>query len=154
MSLESGKALKELASAIKTMTHPSSTDEHIENSRKTEADLKIALETTSREKPELLEIIPAITVASILTDIIKATEEIVGSVRELSHQAHFKSVVEATVLPEKPPLNRRGSVKPFSDDYGDGDSDSGGDHVTIMVHGTSPESPKNEIPQAPKEGKI
>jgi hypothetical protein len=45
------------------------------------------------------------------------------------------------VSPEKP---HRGSIKPVSE----GDSD----HAVITIHGTSPDSPGNETPKAPKLG--
>ncbi|CAL5431965.1 unnamed protein product [Camellia sinensis] len=138
MSSESGKALKELASAMKTMTHSSSFNVHIENSKKAVDDLKTALETTSSgDEAYLLEIIPAVTAASILTDIIKCVEKVADCTQDLSQQAHFKKEMGGT---EKPQLFRRGSAKPVGNGNGDGD----GDHVVVtVVHGTSSELPKN-----------
>ncbi|CAK9134098.1 unnamed protein product, partial [Ilex paraguariensis] len=46
LSSESSKALKELASAIKNMTHPSSCDLHLQNSKAAAEELKIALEAS------------------------------------------------------------------------------------------------------------
>ncbi|XP_052200134.1 aluminum-activated malate transporter 8-like [Diospyros lotus] len=152
MSLESSKALKELATSIKTMTHPSAADVHMENSKTAAAKLKAAIEAASRETEtsNLLDIIPAVAAASVLADIIKCIDKIGESVHELSHQAHFKKLEDqSTVSPEKPQLLHRGTVKPVSDVDGDGDSDR--DHVIITVHETSLESPENiGNPQAPK----
>ncbi|KAA8518456.1 hypothetical protein F0562_015930 [Nyssa sinensis] len=148
ISTESGKALKELASAIKTMTHPSSAaSTHVENSKIAVDELKSALQSASLGKADLLEIIPAITVASILIEINKCIEKIAESIHELSHLAHFSSV-EATATMEKPPqLLHRGSVKPV----GDGDDDGDAVHIVIIVHGKFSDFPeKGNSDQAPK----
>ncbi|KAL9373921.1 hypothetical protein Peur_033541 [Populus x canadensis] len=133
MSAECGKALKSLASAIKTTTVPSSENVNVENSKTAVQDLKIALKAVSLEHDQdLLQILPDATVASILVEIVICVEKISESVHGLSNLAHFKSV-EPTVSPEKP---HRGSIKPVSE----GDSD----HAVITIHGTSPDSPGNE----------
>ncbi|XP_058205326.1 aluminum-activated malate transporter 8-like [Rhododendron vialii] len=137
MSLESGKALKELALAIKTFAQPSSVDVHIESSKRAVDELKTVLEAVSRKEDDLLKMIPSLTVSSILADIVKCVEKIDESVHELSRQAQFKNAVVGTVSPDKPQLLRRGIVKPLND--GDGD----GEHVIVMVHGTS--SKTNQI---------
>ncbi|XP_059669583.1 aluminum-activated malate transporter 8-like [Cornus florida] len=126
MSSESGKALKELASAIKKMKNPSSANVHVQNSKIAVDELKSVLEAASvTQKEDVLEIIPAVTVASILMDITECVEKISESIHELSNLAHFNSV-ESIVSPEKPQLLlHRGTIKPFSD--GDGD------HVVITV---------------------
>ncbi|KAE9464204.1 hypothetical protein C3L33_03888, partial [Rhododendron williamsianum] len=137
MSLESGKALKELALAIKTFAQPSSVDVHIESSKRAVDELKTVLEAVSRKEDDLLKMIPSLTVSSILTDIVKCVEKIDESVHELSRQAQFKNAVVGTVSPDKPQLLRRGIIKPLNE--GDGD----GEHVIVMVHGTS--SKTNQI---------
>ena len=125
MSSESGKALKELSLAIKTMTHPSSANSHLDKSKIAITDLKTSLEAASREtNEELLKIIPAVTVASILTDITTCVEGVAEAVRELSHEARFKRV-EMTVSKEKTPLTGQESVKPVNSGDGGGDRDHG-----------------------------
>ncbi|XP_052199533.1 aluminum-activated malate transporter 8-like [Diospyros lotus] len=147
MSLESSKALKELASSIKTMTHPSAADVHIENSKAAADELKEAIEAASRETSTLLEIIRAVD-ASVPADIIKYVDKIGESVHELSHQGHFKKLEDqSTVSPEKPQELHRGTAKPDSEVDGDGD---GGDGVIITLDGTSLESPENGNPLSPK----
>ncbi|CAK7342031.1 unnamed protein product [Dovyalis caffra] len=144
MSTECGKALKSLASAIKTMTVPSSPNVHVENSKTAVNDFKIALKTVSLEQDQdILAIIPAATVASILIEIVKCVERISESVHELSNLAHFKSE-EPTVSPDKSQFLRRGSIKPVLE----GDTD----HFIITIHGKSADSRESENPQAPKLG--
>ncbi|XP_057512530.1 aluminum-activated malate transporter 8-like [Actinidia eriantha] len=144
MSSESGKALKELSLAIKAMTHPFSADAHLDNSKTAITDLKTSLEAASGEtSTDLIKIIPAVTVASILTDITKCVEEIAEVVRELSQEAHFKRV-EKIVSKEKPPLIDRRSVNPVGG--------GGGEHMVMEVHGVLLESSENENPHAPKKG--
>ncbi|KAH7855228.1 hypothetical protein Vadar_022617 [Vaccinium darrowii] len=146
MSLESGKALKELAMAIKTFAQPSCVDVHIESSKRAMNELKTVLKAVSRKEYDLLKIVPSLTVSSILTDIVKCVEKISESIHELSRQAQFKNIVVGT---EKPQLLRGGVVTPIAD--GDGD----GDHVIVMVHGTSLESPIiNGHSQASKTSQI
>ncbi|KAJ6382415.1 hypothetical protein OIU77_030963 [Salix suchowensis] len=144
ISAECGKALKSLASAIKTMTIPSSANVHVENSKTAVKDLQISLKAVSLEHDqELLAILPGATVASILVEIVISVEKISESVHELSNLAHFKSV-EPTVSPEKPQLLHRGAINPVLD----GDSD----HVVITIHETSTGLQENENPKAPKIG--
>ncbi|TQD73788.1 hypothetical protein C1H46_040679 [Malus baccata] len=144
MSIESGKALKALAVAIKTMEEPKDACEHLENSKTAVKDLKIALKAASLETADILAIVPAATVASILVEIVKGVEKISKSVHELSELAHFKKAVECTVSQEKPRLLHRGSVNPVLLDGEDA-------HVIITVGETNIFSEENEInPQAPK----
>lgn len=145
MSSESSKALKALASAIKTMTDPSTANFHVENSKTAINDLKIALKDTSVETPaDLQAILPIASVASTIIEITRCVEKISESVHELSSLAHFQSF-EPTVSPEKPHgLLHRGSIKPVLG--------SGGEHVVITVHPTSTHSLENKIPETPKAG--
>ncbi|KAM0990160.1 hypothetical protein ACFX13_008819 [Malus domestica] len=144
MSIEPGKALKALAIAIKTMKEPKDACEHLENSKTAVEDLKIALKAASLETADILAIVPAATVASILVEIVKGVENISKSVHELSELAHFKKAVEPTVSPEKPPLLHRGSVNPVLLDGEDA-------RVIITVGETNIGFQENEVnPQAPK----
>ncbi|KAK8685652.1 hypothetical protein V6N13_041651 [Hibiscus sabdariffa] len=130
MSAECGKALKALATSMKTMTDPYSlAQSHVENSKVAMKDFKFALKAASLENADLAAILPAATVGSILVEIVKCVEKISEAVHELSQVAHFeKKTVEATVSPEKPPqLLHRGIIQPVVD------ADSN-DNVVITVH--------------------
>ena len=66
MSTKSRKALKELASAIKSMNKPCSIDPHILNSKTTVETLKSLLETHSCEDVDLLELMSTAVVGLCL----------------------------------------------------------------------------------------
>ncbi|KAG2674327.1 hypothetical protein I3843_13G113600 [Carya illinoinensis] len=100
ISLECGKALKEVASAIRTMSIPSSANCHVSNSKTAAKSLESLLRSGLWENAELLAVIPTATVTSLLFDVVKCTEKIVDSVHELASMAHFKTV-DHTVSPEK-----------------------------------------------------
>ncbi|KAJ6425127.1 hypothetical protein OIU84_025823 [Salix udensis] len=100
MSVESGKALKELALAIKTMVQPSSADSHIDKAKSSAENLKSLLKSGIWEDIDLLKVIAGVTVASILIDVVTCTEKIAESIRELASTAQFKSA-EPTLSPEK-----------------------------------------------------
>ncbi|XP_024028416.1 aluminum-activated malate transporter 8 [Morus notabilis] len=150
MSSESGKVLKSLASSIKAMKHPESANEHVENSKAAVKDLKTALEAAGMGDSDLLAIISAATVASILVEIVDCVEKISEAVHELSQMARFKKV-ENTVSPETKPkqmLLHRGSVKPVLD------GDQRPDHVTITVLDTASIDSLENVnvkPQGPKK---
>ncbi|KAI8562925.1 hypothetical protein RHMOL_Rhmol03G0073700 [Rhododendron molle] len=131
MILESRKALKELALAIRAFAPPSSVDVHIESSKRAVDELKTVLEAVSTKEDDLLKMIPSLIVSSILTDIVKCVEKIDESVHELSRQALFKIAVVGTVSPDKPGLLHRGIGKLINGHDGDGN------HVIVSVHGTS-----------------
>ncbi|KAF9665347.1 hypothetical protein SADUNF_Sadunf16G0113300 [Salix dunnii] len=99
MSIESGKALKELALAIKTMVQPSSADSHIENAKSSAKKMKSLLKSGIWEDVDLLKVIPGIAVGAILVDVVTCTEKIAESIHELASTAQFKSV-EPPVSPE------------------------------------------------------
>ena len=147
MSTESGKALKALATAVKTMTNPKSACQHLENSIKAVEELHIALKAASLEEADILAIIPAATVATILVEIVTCVEKISMSVNELSQLAGFKEV-EATVSPEiKPQLLHKGVINPILLDDGDDSS-----HIVITVEEMNKSSQENDkiSRQAPK----
>ncbi|XP_054810912.1 aluminum-activated malate transporter 8 [Prosopis cineraria] len=118
-SLECGKALKILASSVKSITClPSTTTKARIAKAKGSIELVHSL---LRSKPywegvELVEIVPAAAVTSLLSDIVICTERIIEAVDELSSSAHFKSTVlsaAVTTTTSKPlPLTREGIVKP------------------------------------------
>lgn len=100
LSLETGKALKALASDFRTMTKSPSADPHIANAKAAAKSLKSLLKSGLWEDIDLLEVVPAATVGSLLLDVVNCTEKIVESVYELGSLANFETV-EATVSPEK-----------------------------------------------------
>ncbi|XVF19630.1 hypothetical protein REPUB_Repub11eG0127100 [Reevesia pubescens] len=115
MSSESGKALRELASAMRTMTRPipSSDCPHIAISKNAANSLKSMLKTGLCKDVDLLEIVAVATVASSLLDVLSCTEKIYESIHELASLAHFKSF-EPDVTDGKPNLNKQKQVQPSS----------------------------------------
>ncbi|XP_047952728.1 aluminum-activated malate transporter 8-like, partial [Salvia hispanica] len=105
MSIESSKALRELAEAIKEMRFPSAAVEiHLQNSKAAAEDLKKIMENSSLPTiAGLQEIVPILVIASVLIDIIKFVEKISTSVDELSQKAGFKQ------------RNKQAQVKPVHD---------------------------------------
>lgn len=159
MSSESGKALRALALAIKTMKHPTPANQHVEESKAAVEDLKTALDQSSTsayniKDTDLLAIVPAATMASILVEIVKCVEEISESVHELSQLAHFSMKVEPTVSPEKQPqhLLHRGSVNPVlggDDDFVIvtvvNDDQTAGRDTPEIIENIPPQAPKGEV---------
>ncbi|OMO62697.1 Aluminum-activated malate transporter [Corchorus capsularis] len=130
MSLESGKALKELGLAIKTMTKPFGADTHIENSKSAAKNLNSLLKSGLwDDEMDLLEIVPVATVASLLIDVVNCTEEIAESVRELASMANFQGIKTSSVSPEKPKPDQSNSHEAMNCSsviitIGDGESSS------------------------------
>ncbi|KAK3025187.1 hypothetical protein RJ639_044357 [Escallonia herrerae] len=111
MSLESGKALKELALAVKTMTRPSSVDSHVANLKISTKNLRCLLKSGLGNDTDLLKVIPVTTVASLLIDVAMSVEEITASVKELASLAHFKQKAKDTSLTLE---KRHGVIKSLS----------------------------------------
>nr|POE67255.1 aluminum-activated malate transporter 2 [Quercus suber] len=88
---ESGKALRELASAVKKMNQPTSVNAHIENSKTAIENLKFMLDTYHLEDANLQEIIPSAEVALTLIDVVPCIVKIADAVQELASLAHFKT---------------------------------------------------------------
>ncbi|XP_042502966.1 aluminum-activated malate transporter 8 [Macadamia integrifolia] len=124
MSLECGKALKELALAMTEMRQPYLADPLVESANNAASDLKATLKTAFLENSDLLAIMPGATVASLLVEIVHCTEKITESVHELANLAHFKKL-DPTNTPEKPHLLHRGTIKPVSGDESP--------HVVIII---------------------
>lgn len=146
---ESSKALRMLASAMKLMTDPSLANLHLHNSDVAVDNLKILLKTTSLEDTELLSIVPAATVASILIQVVKCIEEIREAIDELSRIAEFKSAVKPKVSPEKPPaqpLLHQGVVKPVVDVGGNND-----DVIVTVLDDKIPENENNSRAHTPDQ---
>lgn len=85
---ESGKALKELASAVEKMTKPSSPNPHIANLKIASENLKSLLKQDFwEEHNNILQVIP---IAALLMDTVVSVEQIADAVNELSSLANFK----------------------------------------------------------------
>ncbi|KAI7981658.1 Aluminum-activated malate transporter 1 [Camellia lanceoleosa] len=95
------------------MTMPSTANSHIANSKITAKTLKSLLETGSWRGTNLLDVIPAATVASLLIDVVTCTKKIAESVDELASLAKFKSV-DDVVSKEPPPLTSEETLRPCS----------------------------------------
>ncbi|KAK7272255.1 hypothetical protein RJT34_28736 [Clitoria ternatea] len=91
MGTESGKALKELAVAIHKMVPPSGADPHIAKSKIAATNLRSIIKAGLWEDTTLLEVIPVLTVASLLVDVVSCTERLAESIQELSTLAKFKN---------------------------------------------------------------
>ena len=144
ISSESGKALKALASAIKTMSDStfSSANAYVEGSRNAAKDLKIALESASLNNVDMQAIMSSAIVASILIEVVSCVEKISEAVHELSNLAQYNKIKEAMRV--SPELNQPHnllhtalSVEPVLD----GDDSN---HV-VTIHETA-DSPENENP--------
>ncbi|XP_061343226.1 aluminum-activated malate transporter 2-like [Gastrolobium bilobum] len=125
MSLESGKALKELGRLIRTMTRPSSADTHVANSKAAMKSLKSLLQSSLWEETELLSLIPAVTVASLLIDIVDCTEKIVDSVNDLASLTNFNivDIDKTTKTSSESSLSEYAELGPKTDNS----------HVVILV---------------------
>ncbi|KAK8596071.1 hypothetical protein V6N13_000729 [Hibiscus sabdariffa] len=100
VSLECSRALKEMASTFRKMVLTRSAVMHIENSKKAAEELKSLLKTNLWEEADLLETIPAASVATLLPEIIGCIEKISEALNELGEAASFRKI-NATVLPEQ-----------------------------------------------------
>ena len=91
MSLESARALKELGLAVRAMSKPTCADTHISGAKVATESLNSLLQSSLCQEKELLAVITAATVASILRDIVDYTEKIADSVNELASLASFRT---------------------------------------------------------------
>ncbi|KAL4284805.1 hypothetical protein GQ457_16G007930 [Hibiscus cannabinus] len=114
VSLECSRALKEMSSAFRKMVLTRSAIMHIENSKKAAEELKSLLKTSLWEEADLLEIIPAASVASLLMEIIECIEKISEAVNKLGEAASFRKS-NATVLPELSDSIQQETVQQDSD---------------------------------------
>ncbi|KAL5056310.1 hypothetical protein RYX36_036992 [Vicia faba] len=92
MCLESSMALKQLSLSIKTMTKKSSHDTHIANSKAAVKSLNSLLQSSLWKETELLSVIPVVTVASLLIDVVGCTDEIADSVNVLATMINFDTL--------------------------------------------------------------
>ncbi|XP_071931326.1 aluminum-activated malate transporter 2-like isoform X2 [Coffea arabica] len=96
MSSESSHALKNMARAIRTMTssYVAVAKSHIAIAKSAADNLKSLLKTNSWQQTDLLQIIPVITVASLLIEVVSSTVKIADSVHQLASLARFKKISE------------------------------------------------------------
>ncbi|ONI01525.1 hypothetical protein PRUPE_6G144000 [Prunus persica] len=113
VSSECGKALKELASALRKMTKSSAAERHIANSKDAAENLKSVIRSSLSKHDDILQIIPAGAVASLLCEVVKCTEEIADAAHKLASLAHFKNA-KPKVTPEQKELPSQGIVQPVS----------------------------------------
>ncbi|XP_057805284.1 aluminum-activated malate transporter 8-like [Salvia miltiorrhiza] len=145
MSTESGKALNEIATAIKKMRQPpQSAETHAQKAKSAADRLKTMLHNSSLpSKPDLQEMVPLLVIASVLIDIINCVDEIALSVRELSRKARFKnpkSIAEKQAPPQQQILHR-GIVSPVD-----------GDHVVVEIQPPAADLPEKKL--APRRDTI
>ena len=88
---ESGKALRELASAVKKMNQSTSVNAHIENLKIATENLKFMLDIYHLKDAKLQDIIPPAEVALTLIDVVPCIVKIADAVQELASLAHFKT---------------------------------------------------------------
>ncbi|KAI4334180.1 hypothetical protein L6164_018900 [Bauhinia variegata] len=100
ISLESARALKELALAVKTMTKSSFAETHIDASKSATKSLKLLLQSSLWKEAEILAVIPVATVASLLIDIVDFTQQISDAVNELASLTHFDTGETITESPD------------------------------------------------------
>ncbi|KAK9727059.1 hypothetical protein RND81_05G255300 [Saponaria officinalis] len=102
MSIEVGKALKELSSSIRKMSQPSKAKSHIHNAKQATQSLNSILKSNDISKTfNLSDVTRVATVGSTLADVVTCTEQIAEAVQELASLAKFKSVADAKVALEK-----------------------------------------------------
>ncbi|KAF8088866.1 hypothetical protein N665_0528s0024 [Sinapis alba] len=138
MSKEAGEALKAIAKSIKTMSRYNvCVNTHIKNSRNAIENLRLALKISFPEtEKDLFEIIPVVTIASTLIDIVNYVEKISEAVEEFSVLAHFKETLDPKLtVPElgQHQLLHKGTVKPVLE--GDKEEEyNNSPHVVVAVH--------------------
>ncbi|KAL9263715.1 Aluminum-activated malate transporter 2-like protein [Drosera capensis] len=108
LSSETGKALKELSLTMKKMRRSYHATAHISRSKAAAEELKSLLKASAWEEFNLIDVLPAATVASLLIDIVACTENIAESVHELASLAKFKSN-DKLVVPDQPDLEDPGN---------------------------------------------
>ncbi|KAL9228619.1 hypothetical protein vseg_004175 [Gypsophila vaccaria] len=102
MSIEAGKALKEISSAIRKMTQPSKVKSHIHNAKQATKNLDSILKSNDIWKTlSLSDVTRVATVGSTLSEVVTCTEQILEAVQELATEAKFKTVADAKVALEK-----------------------------------------------------
>ncbi|KAL1558206.1 hypothetical protein AAHA92_08699 [Salvia divinorum] len=88
ISSECGLALTDVAIGLRTMTYPLANEIHIANAKAN--TLKSLLKIRLWHNAEYLDIVPVLTVASLLIDIVACTAKIADFVEVLATKAKFK----------------------------------------------------------------
>ncbi|XP_010473117.1 PREDICTED: aluminum-activated malate transporter 7-like [Camelina sativa] len=137
MSLESGKAMKEMSMSLKKMTKPSSCDIHVQNARSACKSLTNLLNSGILKEVEPLELISLLTAISLLIDIINLTEKILESLHELASAAKFKDKIERPLSFEKTNAKSIVCVRPIK---------CQDDHVITIIEddGNNDDTSKND----------
>lgn len=94
ISMECGNCLKKLSSSIRSMSQPTHTEPHITSSKTESENLKSIFKNKlwKESNSDLLSVIQAVAMGSLLMDIIICTEEIDKAVQELATLAKFQAV--------------------------------------------------------------
>lgn len=108
MMVESGKALRESSFMLNLMVKSAMPNLHVTNAESATESLKSLLRANPWEGGDLVEILPAITVASHLIHIVLCVKEICEAVEELANLANF----------EPSEIFHRGTVQSTSDNDG------------------------------------
>ncbi|XP_020575909.1 aluminum-activated malate transporter 1-like [Phalaenopsis equestris] len=102
MSSETGKALAELASAIRQMKWSSAAGQHLAKAMAAASSVKAIVPA---EDSTMLEILRLATIASLLTEVVRCANQVVIAVEELGRLAEF----------QRPEHGRKaGAVKPIA----------------------------------------
>ncbi|POO01347.1 Aluminum-activated malate transporter [Trema orientale] len=135
---ECGKALKELAGAIRRSNLHSPPVSRIEFSKAAVENLKCTLNSQPlwEDVEDVLDVIPVVAVASQLIGVVSCVEKIAGAVNELASLAHFKSLDDTVSTAHEEPQNilHNGVVVPISEPA---------NHVIVQVDGSSNALPEN-----------
>ncbi|OMP04184.1 Aluminum-activated malate transporter [Corchorus olitorius] len=115
VSQECSKALKEMALVLRKMIKTRSTTLHIASTKAAAEELKNLMKPNIWEKADLLEIIPAASVASLLIEIIECIQKIDEAVYELAKVASFRSR-DSVVSPGRSDFLHQREVQQVSDD--------------------------------------
>ncbi|XP_021611233.1 aluminum-activated malate transporter 10 [Manihot esculenta] len=127
LSFYASKVLKELTNTVKTMTKPSNTDlstgfgdmrhaaQELQNALKSLANyvpatapaptsgaVAKAEPTTKTSPPPVMEVLPLVTLISLLIETARKVEDIVDSINELARLAEFKPVTSKRVNQNEP----------------------------------------------------
>ena len=73
------------------MIPPTSAETHIATSMIYATNLRSMIKTKLWEDTNLFEVVPVVTVASLLLDVVSSTEKLAESIQELSTLAKFKN---------------------------------------------------------------
>lgn len=139
LSLESGKALKELSHGMKQMKRISTltAKDHVKEVKSEAEELKSLLGSKGLESEgfSLLDLLQVATIASMLIEIATCTEEIAEAVHQLGSLVNLKPVVESSVAPEEAIVKRVMKIEERTDEKASSkDSREGDGHVVVVIN--------------------